>query len=47
MSHVLFVEVKGERDKLMDNQSDWIEFFQQNMVNFELCQVGVRSLRHG
>lgn len=47
MSHVLFVEVKGERDKLMDNQSDWIEFFQQNMVNFELCQVGVWSLHHG
>ena len=40
MSHVLFVEVKGENDALSSRQSDWIQFFQENTVNFELCQVG-------
>lgn len=40
MSHVLFVEVKGESDALSSRQSDWIQFFQENTVNFELCQVG-------
>ena len=39
MSHVLFVEVKGEKDVLSSRQSDWIQFFQENTVNFELCQV--------
>ena len=37
---VLFVEVKGENDKLSEKQLDWIEFFQQHAFNFELCKVG-------
>ena len=36
---VLFVEVKGEHDRLSEKQMDWIEFFQQNSINFELCKV--------
>ena len=36
---VLFVEVKGENDRLSEKQLDWIEFFQQNSFNFELCKV--------
>lgn len=36
---VLFVEVKGENDRLSEKQIDWIEFFQQNSINFELCKV--------
>ena len=37
---VLFVEVKGENDKLSERQLDWIEFFQHHAFNFELCKVG-------
>lgn len=41
---VLFVEVKGERDRLSEKQMDWVEFFQQNAINFELCKVAIWAL---
>ena len=41
MPSVLFVEVKGENDRLQPDQSDWIQFFMEKSVNFELCKIGV------
>mgnify|MGYP003262872877 CR=1 FL=1 len=46
MPSVLFVEVKGERDSLQPDQSDWIEFFVENSINFELCKVGMIRSNH-
>ena len=40
MPSVLFVEVKGENDRLQPDQSDWIQFFMEKSVNFELCKIG-------
>lgn len=46
MPSVLFVEVKGERDSLQPDQSDWIEFFVENSINFELCKLGTFGSNH-
>lgn len=35
----LLVEVKSERDRLMDNQRAWIEVLMSNNIKFEICHV--------
>lgn len=36
---VLFVEVKGEKDRLRDDQLDWLGVFEEKGLNVEVCQV--------
>lgn len=39
MPKVLMVEVKGENDEIREDQLDWIEYFENNGINVEVCRV--------